>query len=184
MDRNEQIAVIGGGPVGMTCALALAYRGLSVTVFEQDDGFCDGSRAICISRRSLQILHQLGAADLFVEKGLHWTEGHSFLGQDEVFHLVMPMGPDDRFPPFVNVQQYYIEEFLYRALDADPRISFNWDAAVTDITPSEDDIDIAWTSAEGERRQSFPWAIACDGAHSTARRLLGLQMQGDARDAP
>ena len=46
------VVIVGGGPVGMTLAALLAHYGIRTVVIEADAGYCDGSRAICVSRRS------------------------------------------------------------------------------------------------------------------------------------
>ena len=54
---------------------SLARHGIPSVVLEADDGTCEGSRAICISRRSLEILDALGVASAVLEKGLAWAGG-------------------------------------------------------------------------------------------------------------
>ncbi len=128
-----RIVVAGGGPVGLTAALTLARNGLPVTVIEADAGVCEGSRAICISRRSLQLLDRLGVAAPFLAKGLAWTEGTSYLGAAEIFHLRMPHAPEDRFPPFINLQQYYAEQFLADACAATGLVDIRWGHRIADV---------------------------------------------------
>src|SRR6202012_3121622 len=72
---RRPVAIVGGGPVGMTLALALAREGVRSVLIEADDGVCTGSRAICISRRSLEIFKRLGVVQGFLQKGLPWTGG-------------------------------------------------------------------------------------------------------------
>src|SRR6478735_5014923 len=60
-ERRHPVVVVGGGPVGYTTALGLASHGVPVVLIEADDSVCSGSRAICISRRSLEIVERLGA---------------------------------------------------------------------------------------------------------------------------
>ncbi len=170
-----RIIVAGGGPVGLTAALTLAKAGLPVTVLEADAGVCDGSRAICISRRSLQLLARLGAAEPFLAKGLGWTDGTSYLGTAEIFQLRMPQTPEDRFPPFINLQQYYAERFLADACTATGLVEIRWGHRVTDVT----------AAADGAVLQVAPggtvpadWLIAADGARSILREKLGLALEG------
>ena len=61
---RHPVVIVGGGPVGMSLALGLANHGLRSVILEADDTVCVGSRAACISRRSLQIVERLGALPL------------------------------------------------------------------------------------------------------------------------
>ena len=86
-------------------------------MIEADDSVCFGSRAICISRRSLEIIERLGALHGFLEKGLPWTGGRSFYRDTEVLHFMMPHDENQKLPPMVNIEQYYIEQFLLDAAE-------------------------------------------------------------------
>ena len=74
---RRPVVIVGGGPVGYCTALGLANHGVPVVVLEADDSVCFGSRAICISRRSLEIVERLGALPGFLHEGLPWTGGRS-----------------------------------------------------------------------------------------------------------
>ena len=112
------MVVVGGGPVGFCAALGLANHGVPVVLIEADDSVCFGSRAICISRRSLEIIERLGALDGFLKTGLPWTGGRSFYRDTEVLHFTMPHDENQKLPPMVNLEQYYIEQFLLDAAEA------------------------------------------------------------------
>lgn len=170
-----RIVVAGGGPVGLTAALTLATSGIPVTVFEADRGVCDGSRAICISRRSLQLLERLGVAGPFLAKGLGWTEGTSYLGTTEIFHLRMPYTADDRFPPFINLQQYYAERFLAEACAATGLVEIRWGHRVTGVKAGPDGAEL---SVEPGGAVRADWLIAADGARSVVREKMGLTLEG------
>ena len=59
---RHPVAIVGGGPIGLSLALGLARHGVRSVVIEADDAVSYGSRAACISRRSLEIFDQLGVA--------------------------------------------------------------------------------------------------------------------------
>jgi 3-(3-hydroxy-phenyl)propionate hydroxylase len=81
---RHPVVIAGAGPVGMALALGLANQGVRSVVLEADDTVCVGSRAACISRRSLEIMERLNVLPAFMAKGLPWTGGRSFYKTDEV----------------------------------------------------------------------------------------------------
>ena len=99
----------------MTLAALLARYGIASLVIEADDGYCAGSRAICMSRRSQEILGWVGADRPLVDKGLSWVGGRSYFRDREVLHFQMPSEPTQRYAPMVNIQQYYAEEYAHKA---------------------------------------------------------------------
>ncbi|MEO6291881.1 MAG: FAD-dependent monooxygenase, partial [Burkholderiaceae bacterium] len=70
LPTHTPVLIAGGGPVGLTMAALLSSMGIASLVIEADAGYCSGSRAICVSRRSQEILGWVGADAPLVEKGL------------------------------------------------------------------------------------------------------------------
>ena len=178
-NTSSRIVVAGGGPVGFTVALALARQGLAVTVIEADTGVCDGSRAICISRRSLQLLDRLGVAAAVTGIGLGWTEARSYLGTEEVFHLRMAVSPDDRFPPFVNIQQYHVERILADACAATGLVDIRWGHRLVGLDTAPDRVGLSVEHDGDVAAIEADWLVAADGGRSFVREQgLGLALEG------
>ena len=128
-----KVLIAGGGPVGLAMALALAKQGIRSVVIEMDRTVCVGSRAICLSRRSLEILERLGVLGAFKDKGLPWTSGRSFYHRELVLDFSMMHDGDQRLAPMTNLQQYYIEAFLLdEALRHDDLIEIRWGTRLDD----------------------------------------------------
>ena len=180
-DGIEQVPVliVGGGPVGLATALGLARHGVRSVLIEADDGVCTGSRAICISRRSLEIIERLGALDGFLAKGLPWTGGRSFYRDQEVLHFTMPQDANQKLPPMVNLAQYHIEQFL---LDAAERhaslIDIRWQTRVTAVEQHADGATVTLATPDETYRIKTDWLVAADGGRSVVREALGLKLQG------
>src|SRR4051812_27487985 len=117
------VLIAGGGPVGLTLAALLARHGVPSLVAEADAGCCTGSRAICVSRRSQEILWTAGAGAAMAAKALPWTGGRSYWRDREVLRFEMPSEPTQRFAPMVNIQQYHVESFVHEALQRAPELA-------------------------------------------------------------
>ncbi len=177
---RHAVAIVGGGPVGLTAAIGLAVQGVRSVLIEADDGVCAGSRAICISRRSLEIAERLGALDGFLEIGLPWTGGRSFYRDTEVLHFSMPSDENQKLPPMVNLAQYHIEEILLRRAEALAEfIDIRWCTRATAIDIGRaDDVRLSLSSPAGGYALDADWVIAADGGRSFVRDALGLKLEG------
>lgn len=175
---RHRIAIVGGGPVGLACALELARFGVASVVVEDDDTVADGSRAVCVARRSMDILRQLGVADRFADKGLPWTSGRSFYRDQVVFELAMPHGPDERFGPMLNLQQCYMEAFLVEVAEATGLVEIRWRSRVTALAQDSTGATLTVETPEGSYALAADYVIAADGARSAMRQLMGLRLDG------
>jgi 3-(3-hydroxy-phenyl)propionate hydroxylase len=174
------VLIAGGGPVGLALAALLARHGVRSLVVEADAGYCTGSRAICISRRSQEIYGWFGADAPLVATGLPWTGGRSYWRGQQVLHFSMPSEPGERFAPMVNIQQYWLEQFAHEALARTPGLcELRWSTRVVALRQDATGVDVEVEGPGGQRETlRAGWLAACDGGRSTVREQLGLQLQG------
>ncbi|MGQ7246310.1 FAD-dependent monooxygenase [Halomonas sp. V046] len=178
--RRHRVAIVGAGPVGVTAALELARHGVASVVLDDKDSVNDGSRAICLSRHSLEILQQLGVEGSFVAKGLGWTRGRTYYRDREILRFSMPHDEHERFAPMINLQQQYIEQYLIDAATASPLIEMRWQQPVTSVEHDDHGITLGVATPEGGYRLQADYLLAADGARSVVRRALGLRLHGEA----
>ena len=177
--KQPPVVIVGGGPVGLGAALGLARHGVRSILIEADDSVCFGSRAICISRRSLEIIERLGALPGFLQTGLAWTGGRSFYREQEVLHFTMPQDENQKLPPMVNLAQYHIEQFLLDAAEQQPdMIDIRWQTRVTGLAAREDGVTLELSTAKGDYQLEAGWLVAADGGRSTIRDLMDLKLTG------
>ena len=175
---RQHVVVVGAGPAGMVTALELARHGVASVVLSCELQLSEGSRAICFTRRSMEILQQVGVSERMTEIGLPWRFGNSFYRGQQVFRMQAPHDPDDRFYPIINVQQQYLEAFLYEACQANPLIDFRWGNKVKQVENRDDHARLEVDTPEGIYVLESDWVVAADGGRSGIRSALNLQMEG------
>ncbi len=173
------VAVVGAGPIGMTAALALAKEGVPSVLLDNKPTFNDGSRAICIARPSCYILQQLGAIEPFLKKSLGWTTGRTFYRGQKILEFHMPDSHDEKYRPMYNLQQQYIEQYLWQAVDAHPLIEIRWQSEVTRVEDADDSLQVSVCDPAGDYTFTAKWLLACDGAHSPIRKMRGQRLAGE-----
>lgn len=177
---TARVVIVGAGPVGLAMALDLGRRGHAVTVLNRLDFVAHCSKAICFSKRSLDILDRLGVGDPAVDKGVTWNVGKVFwgAGDEPVYQFDMLPLKDQKRPGFINIQQYYIEEYLLEGCQALPNIDIRWGHRVDAVTPLSQGAELAVQTDQGAYVLAAEWVIACDGARSTMRDRMGLDFVG------
>ena len=177
-DPALPVVVVGAGPVGMGVALGLAQRGVPVVVLEAATQVSFGSRAICVSRHSLEVADRLGFGERLSDLAVEWVGGRSFYRDQEVMRFQMPNDPHTVRAPMVNVSQSELEQIMVDTVAAHPLVTLLWGAQVTGVTQSADEALLAIATADGVRTLRAAWVVAADGGRSRVRDALGLRLQG------
>ena len=175
---RQPVVIVGAGPAGMVTALELARHGVASVVLSAELQLSQGSRAICFTRRSMEILQQVGVADRMTEIGLPWRFGNSYYRGKRVFRMEAPHDPHDRFFPIINVQQPYMEAYLYDACQANPLIDFRWGNKLSHLSQQAGYAVLEVDTPEGPYELESDWVVAADGGRSALRSALNLQMEG------
>ena len=176
--RRHPVAIVGAGPVGLTLAIDLAQHGIDVVVLDDDDTVSVGSRAICYAKRSLDILDRLGVGQRIVDKGVGWSVGKVFFGDELAYRFDLDPDAGQARPAFVNLQQYWLEQFLVERARELPSIELRWKHKVVGVVPKTDGVDVDVETTDGNYRLACDWLVACDGARSPVRRMLALEAEG------
>lgn len=172
------VLIVGAGPVGMVAALGLAQRGVPVTICEAANSVSFGSRAICVSRHTLEVAERMGFAEPVEAVALPWLGGRSFYRDTEVLRFRMPTGAHDVRAPMANLGQSELEALILDRLSAEPLISLLWQVEVTGVHELEHEVEVQVQTVDGPRTLRAQWVIAADGGRSTMRELLGLTLEG------
>jgi 3-(3-hydroxy-phenyl)propionate hydroxylase len=174
---RHPVVIVGAGPVGLAAAIDCRVHGIPVVLLDEDDTVSVGSRGVCYARRALEVLDRLGAGERIARSGVRWDVGRTFFREREVYNFNLSPEPDHRRPGMVNLQQYYLEEFLVdRAAEAG--VELRWKNRVLSVTPQENGAALEIDTPEGSYRLEADWLIVADGAKSPIRRMLGMEVDG------
>ena len=176
--ERQKVVIAGSGPAGMVTALELARLGVASVLLTSELQVSQGSRAIVFTRRSMEILQQVGVADRITENGLPWRFGNSYYRGQRVFRMEAPHDPDDRFFPMINLQQQYLEEYLLDACRSQPLIDLRWGNRVGQVTQMDGFAQVEVDTPEGLYTLDTDWLVAADGGRSGIRTAMDLKMEG------
>jgi 2-polyprenyl-6-methoxyphenol hydroxylase-like FAD-dependent oxidoreductase len=199
-DVEAEVAIIGGGPVGLTLAIDLAQRGVSVAVAERRAaGEPPSVKCNHVSSRTMETFRRLGFVEAARNAGLPddypndvtvRTRATGF----EMMRIHIPCrtdrytdvsGPDGWWPtaePAHRINQIFLEPVLFAAAAATPGVRIFNRTEIEGIAEEGGGVAARARDLETGRRFTIraAWAVACDGGKSSARRWIGATLKGDA----
>ncbi|MCC5901945.1 MAG: FAD-dependent oxidoreductase [Halomonas sp.] len=177
--RHYPVVIVGAGPSGLAAAIDLALQGVNTIVLDDNNTVSVGSRALCFAKRSLEIVDRLGCVEPMLEKGVTWQHGRVFFQDREVYDFNLLPEDGHRIPAFINLQQYYFEEFLVnRAHDFPEQIDLRWQHKVIEVDTQPDSSAIKVSTQDGDYQLTCDYLLVADGANSRIRDMLGLECKG------
>jgi 3-(3-hydroxy-phenyl)propionate hydroxylase len=173
------VLIVGAGPIGLAAAVDLAIHGIKSIVADDNNVVSIGSRAICWAKRTLEIFDRLGIGDRMVAKGVTWKVGRLFHGQKEVYNFDLLPEAGHKMPAFVNLQQYYVEQYLVeRCADFPELIDLRWKNKAVGLSQTKDGAAVSIETPDGPYKINAQYVLACDGAKSAVRQMLSLDFEG------
>ena len=197
---EPDVLIVGAGPVGLTLAIDLAWRGIGVTVVETRARAAPPEpKCNHVAARTMEIFRRLGVAEKVRNAGLPADYPHdisyrtSFTGQ-ELTRIPIPCrrdrftakhGPDCNWPtpePPHRINQIFLEPILFEHAAAQARIRIINRTSVEDVRIEEASASVALRDLEtgAVRRMGCRFLIGCDGARSVVRKAIGAELSGDA----
>jgi 2-polyprenyl-6-methoxyphenol hydroxylase-like FAD-dependent oxidoreductase len=163
----EPVVIVGAGPVGLTAALELARFDVPSIVLETKPHLApEGSRAIVLARHTLETFERLGCAAEILNRGVVLDRARTYFRERELFCVEFPPSAAGEPPRFMNLQQTYTERALFERVQATPCVDVRFGTTVSSL----------------DELEPGSFVIACDGARSKVRELLGIPFLGKSFD--
>ena len=178
-ETRHAVAIGGAGPIGLAMAIDLAQHGVKSVVLDDNNVVSVGSRAICWSKRTLEIFDRLGVGARMLDKGVTWKVGRNFHGDKEIYNFDLLPEPGHKYPAFINLQQYYVEEYLVeRAQKLAQFIDLRFLNKVIDHADQGDHVTLTVETPDGPYTLETDYYIACEGSGSATRKRMNLPFEG------
>jgi 3-(3-hydroxy-phenyl)propionate hydroxylase len=176
---KDIVLIAGAGPVGMVAAANLVRRGVPVTVLEANAALSDESRASTFHPPTLDMLHDLGAAEPLIAQGLiapqfqYRTKPDGVIAQFDFAGIA-----DATAHPFrLQCEQSKLTRILLERLRGNGNFEIVFSSPVRGVTQTADGVEVA-VQRSGMEIETARWLIGADGARSETRSALGIEFEG------
>jgi 2-polyprenyl-6-methoxyphenol hydroxylase-like FAD-dependent oxidoreductase len=167
------VAVAGGGPVGMWLAAELHRGGARPVVLERRPERPPHSKALTLYPRTLELLAMRGIADRWLDEGTRVPSSHFAILTSRLDFACL----DTRYPFTLFLPQVRTEQLLEEHL-ASLGVPYLRGHAVTGLRQDADGVDVDVVSPSGPTVLRAAYVVGCDGAASTVRRAAGIEFAG------
>src|SRR6218665_3583435 len=186
--KRHDVVIVGAGITGLTLACSLARLGVSAVLLDEDNTVGvkgAASRGICYTQKSLEIFERLGVYERIAAKGIQWSVGRTFAGKDEVYAFDLRQNSSYSLsaqPPFINIQQFYIEGYLVERIHELGGVDLRWRSRVVGLRQQEEYAELEVETPAGKYKLQATHVIDATGSHSPFHVWTGVGMQSKRGD--
>ena len=185
---RHPIVIVGGGITGLTLACSLSLHGVPCVLLDEDNTVGvkgASSRGICYTQKSLEIFAKLGIYERIAAKGIRWSIGRTFAGEDEVYAFDLSKQGDynlSQQPPFINIQQFYIEGFLVERIVELNQTDLRWCSRVKAFEQLPDHARLQVETPAGSYWMEAAHVIDATGSSTPFHAWCGAAVQAKRGD--
>jgi len=178
---RQRVLIVGAGPVGMVCALALNRQGIPVTVFEQEPGPVKDQRAASIHPTTLEMLDVLDVTAAIVPRGL---VSETYQYRDRVSGRLIAefdlrrMADVFRFPFVLQYEQYKLTGDIAHQYADESDFDVRYGHAVDRVEQYDDHVELVVRGPDGIQHHRGAYVVGADGGRSTVRKAAGIPFEG------
>ena len=154
---RHNIVIVGAGLAGLSLACALQQYGVRAVLLDEDNTVGvkgASSRGICYAQKTLEIFKRLGIYERIAAIGVQWSVGRTFAGHDEVYSFDLATANTHNVsaqPPFINIQQFYVEGFLVEQLYKNAQqVDLRWNNRITAFEQNADFATLSIATPAGD----------------------------------
>ena len=183
------VLIVGGGPVGLSLAIELGWRGVPCLLVEQRDGSIKVSKMNMANMRVMEHCRRWGIEREVRNAG--WPKDYpmdfALLTSMAGYEIFRGRHPSDRErrsavspAPLQRCQQSWFDPILARHAASYPTVRLRYRCRLESFREEADGILARLVDRESGAREEVHAGVlaACDGAHSEVREAVGIAMRG------
>lgn len=170
----ERVVVVGGGITGSVLSLALAQRGVAVTLLELRPEWTGVGHGITLQGNALKAFHAVGVFEEIAEQGFAFdtlrfysADGH------QIMELAAPPMGGDAVPPTMGALRSHVGDVLSRHVGA-AGVDVRLGTTVSEVADSGESVTVRLSDGSTE---IFDLLVAADGIRSKTRAMIGIDAQ-------
>ena len=178
--RDAEVLIVGAGPTGLVLALWLTRLGIRVRIVDKTTEPGTTSRALAVHARTLEWYRQIGLADEVVDRGRQMASINLWVSGGRLAHAKLGTFGAGLSPfPYVLIFPQDEHERLLIDRLRDAGVNVERDTEVMGLEETASGVQARLLRPDGSAaRCDVDYLAGCDGAHSVARRALGIGFQG------
>src|SRR5215475_845407 len=195
---DAQVLIVGAGPTGLTLAIDLGRRGVRALVIEQKDAPQFLPKMERCNTRTMEIYRRMGIVEKVRAAGLpaHCPMDIFIvlsLVEPALVHHVHPSVAEARaqiaksedgnqpLEPYQLISQYTLEPLLKSIAETLPSITVRYGCELVSFEQDGTSVTAQVKSSDGALSTlRAAYMVGCDGGNSLVRRLLGIELNGEA----
>ena len=185
MNQSALPLIVGAGPVGLGAALLLRQAGIATRIIDMAEKPTAYSKALAVNPRTLELLESTGVTEKMLAIGLR-IRGARFQMLGKWSGELSLSSLKHKFPFMLALSQATTERLLHEALEAAGGHVERGTALVTCGNKADDVVEAELKHSPDGIVEEYecPWMLAADGAHSAARKSLGIDFRGSSMAQP
>jgi len=186
------VLIAGAGPVGLSLAIELAYRGIRCLIVEQTDGSVDFPTTNLANTRTCEHLRRWGIADIMRYQSGYPTDyprNYLFVTRMtgyEIARFNHPANgdPDARSPYSPEgrlwISKPYFDPVLHKHVAALTTVQLRYETVFESFQQEDKRVFCKIVDVKGGQEEwiEADYLVGCDGGRSKIRRALGIQYEG------
>lgn len=187
---DTPVLIIGGGPIGLSMAIELGWRGVDCMLIEQGDGSIEHPRTGLVAVRTMELLRRWGLAPAVRACGFPEDYDLSMVFCTSLNGMLLgreayPSMRDSPTPPETpekkqRCPQLWLQPILTDAALKQRHATVHFNHRFDSLVADADGVTAQVTDLQTGTARSIRarYLVGCDGAGSKVREQVGVEMQG------